>query len=210
MPQMSEIHWKKSDPSGCVVRVKSVGSAPMFTRSMVIGLLCLGLGSIASARADGLAIKGQVKGTDGKPLAGAQVRVQRADGKGQVLTTATDSKGEYAIRNLDLAPYAITTVINKKPVQVASIRTRQNAWVRADFDLSATASASSGKAAPKRKRMVWVAGETGTHIGAGHWETVEDSNTGVGASAVQRVDGSILQAPNNGLNPSGGVAGPGH
>src|SRR4051794_2973123 len=192
---MSEIHWKKSGPPGCVVRVKSVGSAPMFTRSMVIGLLCLGLGSIASARADGLAIKGQVKGADGKSLAGAQVRVQRADGKGPVLTTATDSKGEYAIRNLDLAPYAITTVINKKPVQVASIRTRQNAWVRADFDLSA--SAMAGKAAPKRKRMVWVAGETGTHIGAGHWETIEESNTGVGASAVQRVDGSLLQAPNN-------------
>ena len=178
----------------------------MFIRSMVIALLCLGLGSIASARAEGLGIKGQVKGTDGKPLAGAEVRAQRADGKGSVLSTKTDSKGEYSFRSLDVAPYAITTVINKKPVQVASIRTRQGAWVRADFDLGATAS----KGAPKRKRMVWVAGETGTHIGSGHWETIEDSNTGVGASAVQRVDGAALNAPNNVLNQTGGVSGPSH
>src|ERR1700758_2844355 len=105
----------------------------MFTRSNVIALLCLGLGSIVSARADGLAIKGQVKGTDGKPLAGAEVRAQRVDGKGPVLSTTTDAKGEYSLRKLDFAIYAITSVINKKPVQVASIKTREGAWVRVDF-----------------------------------------------------------------------------
>jgi hypothetical protein len=122
----------------------------MFTRSTVFALLCLGIGSIASARAEGLAIKGQVKGTDGKPLAGAEVRAQRVDGKGPILSTATDAKGEYTLRKLDLAAYAITSVINKKPVQVASIKTRQTAWVRVDFDLSATAKQ------PKRKRQVWT------------------------------------------------------
>jgi hypothetical protein len=175
----------------------------MFTRSTVIALLCLGIGSIASARADGLAIKGQVKGTDGKPLAGAEVRAQRVDGKGPVLSTTTDAKGEYALRKLDLAAYAITSVINKKPVQVASIKTRQGAWVRVDFDLSATAKA------PKRKRQIWVAGDTGTHIGSGHWEEVDDTNAGTGANPVQRIDGSILANP-NALNPAAGVSGGGH
>jgi hypothetical protein len=153
----------------------------MFTRSTVIALLCLGIGSIASARADGLAIKGQVKGTDGKPLAGAEVRAQRVDGKGPVLSTTTDSKGEFALRNLDLAQYAITSVVNKKPVQVASIKTRQGAWVRVDFDLTATAKK------PTKKRMVWVAGDTGTHIGSGHWEEVEDGINGRGANRCKEL-----------------------
>ena len=176
----------------------------MFTRSTVLALLCLGLGSIASARAEGLAIKGQVKGTDGKPLAGAEVRAQRVDGKGPVLSATTDSKGEFTFRKLDRSAYALTSVINKKAVQVASIRTRPDAWVRVDFDLSTTAAKG-----PTRKRQVWVAGETGTHIGSGHWEEVDDTNAGTGANPVQRVNGSILANP-NALNPAAGVTGPSH
>ena len=175
----------------------------MSIRSTVIALLGLGLVSVATARADGLAIKGQVKGTDGKPLAGAEVRAQRVDRKGPVLSTTTDSKGEFALRQLDLAAYAVTSVVNKKPVQVASIRTRSTAWVRVDFDLAATAKA------PTRKRMVWVAGETGTHIGSGHWEEVDDANAGKGANPVERVDGAALRTQNI-LNPAGGVSGPSH
>src|SRR6266576_6481445 len=165
----------------------------MSTRSTVIALLGLGLVSIASARAEGLAIKGQVKGADGKPLAGAEVQAQRLDGKGAAVVTTTNGKGEYSFRNLELAAYKVVTVINKVPKQVASIRTRTTAWVRVDFDLAATAKVAT------KKRMIWVAGETGTHIGSGHWESIEDTNTGTGASAVQRIDGSVLNAPQSGL-----------
>src|SRR5437868_1460948 len=105
-----------SVPVTCPDNVKRVGSRPMFTRLAGFVLVLLALAFTTSlARAEGLAIKGQVKGTDGKPLAGAEIRAQRADGKGPILTTITDSKGEYALRKLELAPYAITTVIDKKP-----------------------------------------------------------------------------------------------
>src|SRR5207237_1942898 len=132
----------------------------MSTRCAVIALLCLGLDSIASARAEGLAIKGQVKGTDGKPLAGAEVRAKRLDGKGSSVVATTDAKGEYSFRTLDLAAYQVTAVVNKVPKSVASIKTRPTAWVRVDFDLSAAAKVA------KKKRLVWVAGDTSTHIGS--------------------------------------------
>ena len=175
----------------------------MSTRYAVIAVLCLGLGSIASARAEGLAIKGQVKGTDGRPLAGAEVRAQRVDTKGSVLVTKTDGKGEYTFRKLDLAQYALTSVINNKAQQVASIKTRPTAWVRVDFDLSAAAKVA------KKKRMVWVAGDTSTHIGSGHWEEVDDANAGTGANPMQRINGSILANP-NALNPAAGRSGGGN
>src|SRR5438045_2069059 len=139
----------------------------MSIRSAVIALLCLGLGSIASARADGLAIKGQVKGTDGRPLAGAEVRAQRVDTKGPVLVTKTDAKGEYTFRKLDLAQYALTSVINNKTQQVASIKSRPTAWVRVDFDWS------TGTKVAKKKRLLWIAGHTTTHTGCGKRDEVD-------------------------------------
>jgi len=48
-----------------------------------------------------------------------------------------------------------------------------------------------------------------THIGGGHWEAVDDTNTGHGASSVQRVDGAILTTPGQGLGGANGVSGPG-
>ena len=178
----------------------------MFIRFTCIALILLGLGfTQQNARAEAFAIRGFVKGTDGKFLTGAEVRAQRIDGKGPVLVTATDKKGEYSFKGLSEGAYKITAVVNKAPKSVASIRTRATGWVRVDFDLRATA------AKPAHKRMVWVAGETGSHIGGGHWEEVDDTNTGKGASAMERLDGrSVLTMPGNGLNPAGGASGPSH
>jgi len=179
----------------------------MSIRSLGFALILLALGFITQAAfAEAPGIRGTVKGTDGKPLAGAEVRAQRVDQKGPVLSTTTNAEGEYCLRNLDAAAYAVTSVINKKPQKVASIKTRTTGWVRVDFDLKTTA----GVKKATRKRMVWVAGETGTHIGGGHWEEVDDATAGQGTSAVEKVDGRALNAPNNVLNPTGGVAGPGH
>ena len=190
-----------------ISRKKLMLRASMSIRSLGFALILLALGFITQAAfADAPGIRGTVKGADGKPLAGAEVRAQRVDQKGKVLSTTTNAKGEYSLTNLDATSYAVTSVINKKPQQVASIKTRATGWVRVDFDLRANA----GSKKATRKRMVWVAGETGTHIGGGHWETVEEPATGSGTSAVERVDGSALNAPNNMLNPTGGVAGPGH
>ena len=171
----------------------------MSTRSTVIALMLLGLGSIATARADGLAIRGTVKGSDGKALAGAEVRAQRVDRKGAVTVTTTNANGEYSIKGLAEGAYKVTAVINKVPKSEASIRTTQKGWSRVDFDLTA-----KNKVATK-KRMVWVAGETGTHIGGGHWETVEEANTGTGASASQRLDAGAMRTQNVLNSPSGSL-----
>jgi len=169
----------------------------MSTRSTLIALLSLSLAVVGqSARAEGNAIQGIVKGTDGKALAGAEVRAERLDAKGPVVVATTNAKGEYNFKGLTPGKYKVVSVLNKRPVSQAAIATRTNGAVRVDFDL--TAKKTAGK-----KRMVWVAGETGTHIGGGHWEAVDDTNTGHGASSVQRVDGSILTTPGQGLNAAG-------
>jgi hypothetical protein len=177
----------------------------MSIRCAVMAVLALTLASISSARAEGLAIRGIIKGTDGKPLAGAEVRAQRLDGRGSAVIATTDAKGEYSFRGLALAPYKVTAVVNRVPKSVASIKTRAASWVRVDFDLAATA----GKVA-KHKRMVYVSGDTGSHIGGGRWIEVDDPNsTTTGPSSVERLDGGILKNP-NALNPAAGASGPSH
>ena len=174
------------------------------TRLTLVALVSLGLAAFGqSVHAEGNAIKGFVKGPDGKVLAGAEVRAERIDAKGPAVVTTTNNKGEYNFKGLNPGAYKVVAVINKVPKSQTSIRTRTTESVRVDFDL--TAKKPAGK-----KRMVWVAGETGTHIGGGHWEAVDDTNTGHGSSSMQRVDGQILTTPGNGLNPAGGVSGPGH
>ena len=176
----------------------------MSTRSTLIALLSLSLAVVGqNARAEGNAIRGSVKGTDGKALAGAEVRAERLDAKGPVVVATTNAKGEYNFKGLTPGKYKVVTVLNKRPVSQAAIATSTTAAVRVDFDLTA-------KKVAGKKRMVWVAGETGTHIGGGHWEAVDDTNTGHGTSSMQRVDGSILNTPGQGLGGAQGVAGPGH
>jgi carboxypeptidase family protein len=177
----------------------------MSTRSTIIALISLGLASMATAHADGLAIRGTVKGTDGKLLAGAEVRAERLDHKGSAVVTKTDGKGEYNFKGLDLGAYKVTTIVNKVPKSAANVRTRATGWVRVDFDLKALAANKAGT----HKRQIWVSGETGSHIGGGHWETVDEPNTGTGASAMERVDGAALRTSNE-LNPAGGASGPSH
>ena len=184
-------------------RKKLTFAALMSTRSTIIAALLLGLAAVTSARAESHAIRGTVKGADGKPLAGAEVRAQRVDGRGTALVTTTNAKGEYSFRGLDVAGYKVTAVVNKVPKSTASINTRKTGWVAVDFDLRA------GKA-PKKKHLVWVAGETGTHIGGGHWEEVEEPATGKGASAMERIDGHSVNTPGQSpLNPTGGISGGG-
>ena len=180
----------------------------MFTRSTLIALISLGLAAAGpSLLAEGNAIKGFVKGPDGKLMPNAEVQAQAIDKNGHahgpVVSATTNNKGEYTFRGLNSGTYKVVAVINKVPKSQAAIATKNTGWVRVDFDL--TSKKPAGK-----KRMVWVAGETGTHIGGGHWEAVDDSNTGQGSSSMERVNGSILNTPGQGLNQAGGVTGPGH
>ena len=174
------------------------------TRSILIGVVSAAVAAFGqTVHAGGNAIDGFVKGPDGRLLPGAEVRAERIDAKGPAVVTTTNAKGEYNFKGLNPGAYKVVAIINKTPKSQASIRTRETGSVRVDFDL--TAKKTAGK-----MRMVWVAGETGTHIGGGHWEAVDDTNTGHGSSAMQRVDGQVLTTPGNGLNPAGGASGPGH
>jgi len=96
-------------------------------------VVVLFLGS--SAFAGNKSIQGSVIGTNGKPLAGAEVRADRSDAKSPSALTKTDAKGQYIFKDLPAGSYSITASVNGVPKSRATVKTQTNGWVEVDFDL---------------------------------------------------------------------------
>ncbi len=178
-------------------------------RTLLLALVGLGF-ALPSAWAGGSGIRGTVTGIDGKPVVGAEIRFERIDTRDRIGHAVTDARGRFSFDNVTVGPYKITALINKVPKSFATIRTRDNKWVRVDFDFATMAKLAEAKN-KKRKRYVWVAGETGTHIGGGHWEEVDSNGNTVGAEPLDKINGSALNRPGSTLlSPNGGAGGSGN
>src|SRR5690242_14182034 len=106
----------------------------MSTRSTLIALILLGLAVAGSSlHAEGNAIKGSIKGPDGKFMANAEVQAQAIDkkghGQGPIVSATTNSKGEYTFRGLNPGTYKVVAVINKVAKSQAAIATKETGWV---------------------------------------------------------------------------------
>src|ERR1700744_5862185 len=69
-------------------------------------------------------IEGEVKGADGKPLAGATVQFDRTDIKGSY-KVKTDKKGKYGHYGLPLGTYDVSVLVDNKPAEAQKgVRTK--------------------------------------------------------------------------------------
>jgi len=91
------------------------------------------------------AFEGDVKGPDGKPLPGAQIRIERQDVKG-IYKVKTDKKGHYFYGGLPVGNYKVIVEFNGKDADAMSGRGRLGDVAKVDFDL--TKLAGGGAAAP--------------------------------------------------------------
>jgi tetratricopeptide (TPR) repeat protein len=93
-------------------------------------------------------IQGDVTGLDGKPLQGAQVKLDRTDIK-QSFNVKTDKKGHFLYANLPTGVYNITIVVEGKEMgAMTGVRPRQGDNPPIPFDLSKIAAAAAAAAAP--------------------------------------------------------------
>ena len=145
----------------------------MFYRPLVITLVLgvtIVLSGAVSVRASG--IQGQVRGVDGSPLKGAEVRIERTDKNSPLVTARTDRAGQYAVRGLDSGVYRVTVADGavKSSVQIKT----NDRQARLDFELKPTAS-------KRTKHYVWVAARTGSHVGGG-WVEADNSGAPIAGS----------------------------
>jgi hypothetical protein len=151
----------------------------MFYRALIISLF-LQASFVLSANAASASIQGDVLGTDGRPLKGAEVRVERKDKSGPAYTATTNARGYYVVNGVGAGVYKISVVTGGAAKSAVNVRTTgDNA--RVDFDMQP----ASGK---KVKHFVWSGSGTGSNL-RGRWVEVDDNSTPVvGALNADRVD----------------------
>jgi Carboxypeptidase regulatory-like domain len=134
-----------------------------------------------------------VKGLDGKPVNGAEVRIETA--KAGALSVKTDQKGRYVFKNLAAGLYKVTVLVNNVPTSLGNVRARSQGPVRLEFNLKAIA---AGK---KPKQWAWVR-ETGSHFG-GSWVDVDESGRVAAGLDGRGRDASLKTEPSQREPPIG-------
>jgi len=159
----------------------------MFLKSLGIGLI--GLFVLAfSAWAGTAALEGIVKDATGRPIKGADVRIEA---KNFSKIVKTDASGHYISDGLAVGTYKVTLVVNGSvKASIMNAKTQLGKPTQLNFDL--TAKMASVK---KHTHMVYVHPDTGTLIGGGRWVEVDENGNPVndaGASSVEKVNGNFL------------------
>ena len=142
------------------------------------------------------ALEGVVKDPSGRPVKGADVRIEA---KNFSKVVKTDANGRYVCNGLGVATYKATLVISGQvKASIANAKTQAGKPTQLNFNLT-------GQTAPAKKHthMVYMRPDIDTHIGGGgSWVEVDDngnivnnngrSNTGANSN-VTTVTGSAVQ-----------------
>ena len=150
---------------------------------MKITAICLLL-CISSVWASAATLKGTVRDSSGRPIKGAEVRVEAKIGK-FTKKTKTDAAGHYSSDGLTASTdYKVTLFVNgSAKASIPNVRAGAAKPTELNFDLR------RGKG-PSKRHMVWVPQETGTHIGSGRWVEVDEKGQVVNDNAEMVKAGS--------------------
>jgi 5-hydroxyisourate hydrolase-like protein (transthyretin family) len=164
----------------------------MFIKSLQIGLMGFLLYA-ATAWAGPASIQGIVKDAHGKPIKGADVRVESRDGKQLFNTVKTDTQGRYISQGLQPGVYRVSLVVNGAvKAAIGSTKTKSDQATQLNFDLKPVAVGQANTEQKKGKHMVWMPPSTGSHTG-GRWVEVPDGAVEPGALNVKRANAEQLQ-----------------
>jgi len=123
-------------------------------RRFVVSGAILFAGGLALHAAE---VQVNVKGMDGKNLAGAEVRIE-GGGSGAKQSGKTDQKGRYVFKDLAQGVYKVS-VVNPAPSSLDNVQVRPTVPMRVEFNL---------KAAGKKPRL-WAYGKEQGGSYGGHW-----------------------------------------
>lgn len=156
----------------------------------MFALLSLSMFVVVTAFAGGNALEGLVKDAGGKPLKNAEVKIEPRAGSYFSKVTKTDANGHYSVTGLASGEYKVTLSVNGKiKAQILNATANSTKVTQLNFDLRTAK-------VPVKTHRVWVAAETGTHIGNGRWVTVDENGNPVdepGANNVENLNGSAMK-----------------
>ena len=197
-PAVRRIAERMSNPFGtnihesCSSHTVRVSSVDMVTKLLRMGIIGLML-CAANAWAGPASLQGIVKDAQGKPIKGADVRIESRDGKQLFNTVKTDTQGRYISQGLQPGVYRVSLVVNGAvKAAIGNTKTKSDQATQLNFDLKPVATGQASTEQKKGKHMVWMPPSTGSHTG-GRWVEVPDGAAEPGALNVKRASGEELQ-----------------
>jgi Carboxypeptidase regulatory-like domain len=156
------------------------------------------------------AVEGIVKDANGRPISGADVRVE-ARNRGSSRLVKTDARGHYICDGLNPGTsYRVTLIINGAAKASLNNVLAKAGSTQLNFDLK-TSSVSGNRMATKNgKHYVYIPEETGTHLG-GRWVEVDDNGQAdsIGVNNVERANAEALRRMQSNSGAVGGMVGGG-
>lgn len=162
-------------------------------KSLILTLV--GMLFVTFSAAAGTSLEGLVKDPTGRPVKGADVRIEA---KNISKLAKTDANGRYVCNGLGVGTYKVTLVQNGQvKASIANAKTQAGKATQLNFSLT-------GQTAPANKHthMVFMKPDVDTHIGGGgQWVEVDDSGkivngngTTTGANSnVTTITGTAVQ-----------------
>src|ERR1043166_3636144 len=139
---------------------------------------------VASASAASSVLQGIVKDANGRPIQGADIRVE-AKKTGRLLTTVkTNVNGRYSLEGLAAGNYRVTLVVNgavKASINNATLEPDES--TKLNFELKHTRASVT---VTKGKHRVWIPPFTGSRL-PGHWVELDDSGSWAAAAPANHV-----------------------
>lgn len=165
----------------------------MFTKSLLTGLVSLLIFAV-NAWASPAILEGTVKDANGQALKGADVRIESAaKGSNFSNTVKTDAKGHYVSGPLAQGNYRVTLLVNGAvKASINNANAKLGEATQLNFSLKKEAIAQANK---KSTHMVYIPGETGSHLG-GRWVEVDGAGNpvgAVGADSVQKAGNDAIR-----------------
>jgi hypothetical protein len=172
------------------------------SRFLLFGMIILpGIACAASS-----AIEGIVKDPRGRPISGADVRIE-ARNQNSSRVVKSDAKGHYVYGGVTAgATYRVTLLVNGAvKASINNVQVKPGEPTQLNFDLKTASPNQTSTSAKKGKHMVWMPAQTGTNIG-GRWVEVDDS-AAAGASGPERIEKASGAALRNFQSNTGTVRG---
>ena len=166
----------------------------------------------ANGSAAGSIVEGIVRNGSGRPIVGADVRIEARNGGNWSRRIKSDSNGFYIFDGLTPgATYRVTLVINGTVKASINNVLAKTGATELNFGLREGSVSGDRTVTKNGKHYVYVPAETGSHLG-GRWVEVDENGNAdsVGVNNVERVGSEALRRIQSNSGSMGNMSTGGH
>ena len=157
-------------------------------------------------------VEGMVKDGNGRPIAGADIRIEPRSGHSSSGHVKSDSRGYYIYGALSPGTtYRVTLLINGATKASINNVLAKTGPTELNFDLKSSPALGNSVVVKNGKRYVYIPTETGSHLG-GRWVEVDENGqaNSVNVNNVERAGSEALRRIQSNSGGMGNLTGGGH